>query len=481
MEIFKKVYVIALISLILSSCEVSEPKAKTTKHPDSLTYKQLEWQVPSSKPYRKSLKNGTPFYYAEDKKLPLFSLDIVFKAGSLYKENGAIPTLHSMSLGNGGAKGFNSARLDSIFDLYAIKFNVSSGKSKTVISISGLSEYFPKAMEIFGSIIQTPAFEDSRVTYNKEALLSSIEHRFNTAGPVLQAGWKKVIYPNSSLSKLLTIDDVNSVTKKEIWNYHNYLMRNSDMLVSFVGDIQEDSVTSIMNTLFGKDRGSFSHKKEEIKVSSKPKVLIVHKEINQAYVRLGLPTFKRPDKRFYPFQIFNEILGGGGFTSKLVQEVRSNAGLTYSIYSQISSDYDYTGTFTTTFFTKTETINQALGMSLDIIKESISKPLTQKELDRVRKQYKDGFPTFFRDKGDIVSSYLDNEFDGRSPNHFIDYMGKLDSIKIEDITKSVNELLKPENFSIVIVGDTSSLFTAPKYKEFAIKSLTYEIINEGDL
>ena len=253
------------------------------------------------------------------------------------------------------------------------------------------------------------------------------------------------------------------------------------MLVSFVGDIKEDSVTNILNSLFGKERGNLSHKKEKITVANKPKVLIIHKEINQAYVRLGLPTFQRPDKRFYALQIFNEILGGGGFTSKLVQEVRSNAGLTYSIYSHISSNYDYTGTFSTTFFTKTETINKALGMSLDIIKESVAKPLSIEELNRVRKQYKDGFPAFFRDKSDIVSSYLSNEFNGRSPNHFIDYMEKLDSIKIEDITKSVNELIIPENFSIVIVGDTSTLFSAPKYKDFSIKNLPYKIINEEEL
>lgn len=470
-------YYILLISLFVFASFSTPP------HPDSLTFEPLDWEIPLGEKYRSTLSNGSPFYYAMDSTIPQFSLRFSFKTGTLYEAG--TPVIHSMSLKNGGSYKMNHKEIDSLLDFYALSLSVTSGKTMTTVSISGLSKFYDEAEAILTSLLNKPAFNEKRVKQNKELLIQKVAHRFDNAEPVLGAAWAKVIHPYSEMSRLITVKEIKKVSIRSMQSmlrkYHTYMMDSSEVYVSFAGDIPRERVEKTVYSILPKDREVLSRDLLDISSVYEPQILLIHKPINQAYVAIGQPAIQRPDTNYYPIMLFNEILGGGGFNSRLMTKVRSNKGLTYSIYSQVESNYTMKGSFSTVFFTVSNRINEALFLTLDVINETLKEKQSAEEVQMIKSRLIQALPSYFRTKKDIVNTYLDNEFNKRDYNHYHQYEEKLKAITIDNIESAKKKILNPEQFSIVIVGDTTTLLKAEPYQERNLTDLKPTILTMDSL
>lgn len=219
----------------------------------------------------------------------------------------------------------------------------------------------------------------------------------------------------------------------------------------------------------------------EIAFSKEPKTVIVHKEISQAYVKTGFSGFKRPDPRYYPLTVFNELLGGGGFDSKLVSRVRSDAGLTYSIYSMVGSSYMLEDAFSVTFPTKSESVNHALFLSYETIEEMVEQGVSKEQNAEKTAQFKETLPASFRTSKDISFTYLWSEFYNRDIEHFSNYLDKMDALKVEEVNSVSTAFFNDRNYTTVIVGDTTALFAAPDWNGKSIRDLKPVVITQDDL
>lgn len=468
---------------VLLLCFLSLSSFAEMPHPDSIVFEPLTWEVPTGAQYRQILSNGTPFYYAQDTTVPQFSLRFTFRTGSYY-ESGT-PVLHAMALRNGGSHKMSPKKVDSLLDFYALSYDVNSGKTQTTITISGLSSFYNQAEEIVTNLLLKPAFDKKRVKQNKELLLQKIAHQFDNAEPVLGAAWKKVLHPYNEISRVTTVKDIKKISVRSMQSmsrkYHKYMMDSAEVYVAFAGDIPRERVEETIGKIIPENRVIASRELLDLASKYKPQVLLVHKPINQAYVVIGQPAIQRPDTNYYPLMLFNQILGGGGFNSRLMTRVRSNKGLTYSIYSRIESNYTIKGSFSTIFFTMSNRINEALFLTLDVINETLSNKQDINEVNMIKSRLIQALPSYFRTKRDIVNTYLDNEFDKRADDHYTVYEEKLRAITIKDIENAKKNVLNPEQFSIVIVGDTSALLAAPSYKERSLKDLNPKVITENEL
>jgi zinc protease len=208
-----------------------------------------------------------------------------------------------------------------------------------------------------------------------------------------------------------------------------------------------------------------------IAVKPATRCLIVHKPISQAYVRFGTGLFKRPDPDYYPVLVANVILGGGGFTSRLGTKVRSDAGLTYSIYSNAESNYTYPGTWHVEFFTKNESLPHALSLSLAVIDSVRKSGFSAEELSNAKSSLINEMPSMFRSPFDIVSTYAWNEYYGRPATIFRDYQDSIRALSNDHILRMTRKYLDPASFTYVIVGDTTTLFRQTGSGFFQLDSL----------
>ena len=165
------------------------------------------------------------------------------------------------------------------------------------------------------------------------------------------------------------------------------------------------------------------------------------------------------------------VLGGESFTSRLGTKIRSDEGLTYSIYSIAESNYFYPGTFFIEFFTKSETTSRAIALSLEEVRRIKTSGITAEELEHAKRILIDGFPSMFRSAEDIVENYADNEYLKRPLDHFTAYPDKISAITAGDIQAMAKKYLDPSAFSFVVVGDTSAIFKSDTVQGFSLRNL----------
>ncbi len=465
---------------IIAGIVVASLAAQPIVHPDSLTFAPLNWEIPDGAAYRSEIK-GMPLYYAQEK-LPLFTLQLSFKAGEIYGQgtNGTAALYRSI-LKNGGTAKHSPQELDSILDLYAITLAVSGSDSKTVITLSGLAEQFTRATDLLAELIASPSFDEKRLARDKAMLKEKLVHQFDNPGPVMMATWKKLIYPNSNQSRLLVASEVDAVTNESLRTFHKTVVEQSPLIATFAGSIGKKQVEQAIAKLFPSKRTVKEPAVIVPRIEPTHSLVIVQKPINQAYIITGQPMFKRPDERYYPLSIFNEILGAGGFNSRLVTKVRSDAGLTYSISSTMESNYQYEGTFSASLFTKSESVNHALGLTVETIRKTLAEDLSDNEINEKKYSFVASLPSSFRSGSDIVSTYQENELMGRAMDHYRSYPAKLASISTELVNKTARETITPDTFVTVIVGDTTELFKAEPWNGVDIKTMAPLILSEEDL
>ena len=167
--------------------------------------------------------------------------------------------------------------------------------------------------------------------------------------------------------------------------------------------------------------------------------------------------FSRPHPDYYACSVMNHVLGGGSFSSWLNTTVRSDAGLTYSIYSNVVSSYLYPGTFYVSFHTKTSSAPKAMSLVLSEMERMRTDGISEEELATAKQVLIDGLPSMFRSQRDIVEHYVWNEYYGRDPDHFRVYPDSIRAITREDVLRVARAYLKPDSLTYVLVADTTAI------------------------
>ncbi len=470
-----KKYAFIFLAIILFTSTAYQGFAKSTKiakHPSKLTYKPLDWEIPLGTPYRTTLKNGLRLYIAEDKTLPLVTISGYFKTGTICDPPGKKGlgefTAHLMR--TAGTKRIPSDTLDALLDHFAISISLSLSETMLTLKAQFLSQYTDTALYILEQILFHPAFEKEKIEKERAIVLQKIQHRFDNPEPIVSAAYDKALYPTGENSILSSEQSIKAITVKDLLSFHKTVFNTENAILAVAGSLDKQEIVSRLTQMFPDgSTESNSILFPEITIAPAIKFLIVHKEISQAYVRLGIPLFKRPHPDYYPLSVFNHVLGGGAFTSRLGSTVRSDAGLTYSIHSSIGTNYIFPATLMIGFFTKHATLNKAIELTLREVEKIVDKGITKDELASAKKVLIDGLPSMFRSKDDIVDTYAWNEYYNRSEDHYTVYPDKINALTQKDILDAAQKHIDPSKFTFVIVADTTQLFASDKTEGFSIQ------------
>lgn len=474
-----KTLLLTTLMLTISSGENNLPK-----HPDQIKYSNFNWEPPLGSPYRKTLKNGLQLYIAEDRKVPLVTIKGYIKGGNLNDPEGleGLSSFTTNLMRTGGTEKYSVDSLDEIIERHAMSFSVGAAETMLSFSATFLSQHSDLALDILNQILFHPIFDSTKIEKEREITLSAIEHRFDNPEPILSVAWIKTMYPNMANSKISTKETISKITSKEMKEYHKANFKTSNMLLAVSGDFDEKEMIKKLLNSFPKTKSKKNiFNLPLISPSNSPQFVIIHKEISQAYIKIGLPLIKRPHPDYYPLSVFNYVLGGGGFTSRLGQSIRSDKGLTYSIHSSVGSKYFYPSLFSIGLFTKSESINEALSEIRIEISKLLEEGISKEELDKTTTVLLGSLPSMFRSKDDITDTYAWNEYHGRDDNHFRVYDDKLHALTPQIVNETAKKWIIPENLTYVIVGDTTELFKAETYKEFSVKSVPNKKVFNVDL
>jgi len=443
-------------------------------HPSEIVFDSLDWKVPLGGTYRVQLANGPVAYVAVDSSLPLVNIEAYIRSGSLTSDpdgKEGLGSLMSRLMRTGGAGQYNADSLDALIDLLAMKFSFAQTESNITFRAAFLSDYTDTALNIMKQMFFSPAFQPEKLERERSIMLEGISHRFVNPGPTLGAAYRKHTYPQYAPAKLTTEASLKSITRNDLIALHKAAFGTSEIILAVSGKFDRDDMLAKLNAVFSAKILPQSVPLPEIAVAPKIRALVVHKDISQAYVRMGLPLFMRPHPDYYAVSLLSYILGGSGFTSRLGTRVRSDEGLTYSIHSTAESNYTYQGTMYIDFFTKTESCPKAISIILEELGKIIEEGVTAEELDNARTALIAELPASFRSPEDIVSTYAWNEFYGRAPDHYAKYPDELRKLTVDDLKNAAVKYIDTDRITYTLIGDTTALNAAPTAGFFALDSL----------
>jgi predicted Zn-dependent peptidase len=187
-----------------------------------------------------------------------------------------------------------------------------------------------------------------------------------------------------------------------------------------------------------------------------PGVYHVQKDIPQGRVRIGHLGIQRTDwanPDLFALQVMNDILGGGGFTSRLVQRIRSDEGLAYSAGSRFGIGDWSPGIFMMLYQSKSSTVAFAAQIALEEMKKIATEQVTPAELATAKASFVDTFPGRFDSVGVIVGTLLDDEYMGRPGDFWKKYQSRMAAVSVEDVQRVAKKYLHPDNLVFLIVGN----------------------------
>jgi zinc protease len=167
---------------------------------------------------------------------------------------------------------------------------------------------------------------------------------------------------------------------------------------------------------------------------------------------MGHLGLRRDNPDFYPVLVMNYILGGGGFTSRVVKSVRDDQGLAYSIYSGFDAKRS-SGSFSVVFQTQNSNANQAIDSVLKELARIRQEPVTEQELDEAKSYLSGSFPLRLDTNRKTAHLLTFIEIYGLGLGYFDDYVSRIRAVTPEDVSRVAKRYLDPQNMIWVVVGN----------------------------
>ncbi|MDB6023639.1 MAG: Peptidase domain protein [Pedosphaera sp.] len=459
-----------LAAALIIGCMGAQPicAADTTelvKRPEQLKFPPLVYEPPSPAQFRVTLKSGPVAYVIPDRTLPLVNIAVFVRTGSYLEPAGkeGLADLTGYLLARGGTKSQPAEQLEERLAFLAAQLNSGIGESQGSVSLNLLSKDLDEGLGILREVLTAPRFQDDKIALRKQQLLQGMKQR-NDESEAIEAREYGFLAHGEQFwaNRYPTAASLDGITRADVENFHHQWFHPDNFVLAVSGDFDRDEMVGKLEKLFA-DWPFTGEKPSPIPtdtVLAKPGVYIVDKEVNQGRVTIQLPGIKREDPDYFPVQVMNDILGGGGFTSHIMSSVRSDEGLAYSAGSSFPGGVYYPSTFTAEFQSKSRTVAYAASIVLKEMKKMTEGPPNVQELEISKRGYIDRFPHSFATKAQVASMFAQDEFTGRyarDPEYFHEYRARIEAVTGGDVERVAKKYLAPDKAVILVVGQKSDI------------------------
>jgi zinc protease len=407
---------------------------------------------------------GAQAYLVQTKALPMVDIEVSIDAGDRYdpvgKSGVADMVAGLMNYGARGDKGLlTEAQIaDEIADLGA-NIGLSVGGERAILRIRSLSrkDLRDRAVQLAAAMLSAPTYDPKIVEREKQRTITSLREAETKPEFVLERRFKKSVYGNYPLADSPSVQSVGSVNMNDLKQFHKQFYRGDRMIVSIVGDVDRAQASEIVQTLLKQipQSGQAIAKLPDLQRS--PIEALTQREIQipfdsqQAHIAMGMTAVARNNPDYFPLLVGNYILGGGGFVSRLMSEVREKRGLAYSVFSYFAPGKE-NGIFQAGLQTKNDQATLALDVMSTTIAQFIADGPTPSELEAAKSNLINGYPLRIdnnRKLLDNVSSIAWNNL----PLDTMDIWTKqVEAVTLEQVKVSFQKYLAMDRMKIVVLG-----------------------------
>lgn len=289
-------------------------------------------------------------------------------------------------------------------------------------------------------------------------MLENIRRENDEPRRIARREFNRVVYGDHPMSWRATEETVRAITRDDLVAHHAAYFHPNNALIGITGDVTKDEIMSSLDeVLEGWEQAPVTIDPEpELEVAYTPSVSYVEKDTNQGVIMIGHLGANSHDENLPAVRIMNYILGGGSFTSRITQRVRTDEGLAYAAYSRYGDDPWTRGVFSASSQTRSDATARAIGLILDLIEEMRDDGPTEDEVDRAKDTYLNNHVFDYESKGQIVYRLLEYKWDGRPLDTAERNVAAIGELTVDDVRTAAAEYLHPEGLAILVVGDQST-------------------------
>ena len=426
---------------------------------EGLVYPPLNQPQPPV-PDRFELDNGMIVYLLEDHELPIIDISVRVRTGSIYEpaDKVGIATITGAVMRTGGTTSRTGDELDEILENLAASVETGIGDDSGSASMSVLKEDLDTGLSILADILMNPAFREDKIDLEKVQHRSAISRRNDNPGGITRREFSKLIYgADSPYGRTTEYDTINSITRDDLVAFYQKFFRPNNVILGVLGDFNSDEILAkIQETFKGWEPAEIAlPEKPQIPEAYGKRIALVNKDdVNQTNIRMGHIGWLRKNEDYPALVVMSQILGIG-FSSRLINSIRVEKGLAYSVGNNYGAGYDVPGIFFIACGTKSE----ATVTAIEAILVEVEKMRTDEVSDDELKQAIDGFMNSsvfdYDTKGEILSRALRYEYH-EYPQDFVEQlMAGIREVTKADVRRVAAQYLHPDKFTLIAVGKAS--------------------------
>ncbi|WP_171209176.1 MULTISPECIES: pitrilysin family protein [unclassified Ruegeria] len=397
---------------------------------------------------------GITAWLVEDHSIPFTALEIRFRGGTSLddpEKRGAVNLMSGLiEEGSGDLDARSYAR---VLESLAASFSYRASDDSLSISAQFLTENRDEVVDLLRMTLHEPRFDPDAIERVRAQVLSGLRSDMTDPNDIAGLSFAKMAYgdhPYGTEGKG-TLETVSALTRDDIVEAYENVFAKDRLYVGAVGDITAEDLGVLLDTLLADFPETGKPLPERAEVTIEGGISVVDFDTPQSVALFGQKGIDRDDPDFFSAFVLNHILGGGGFESRLMHEVREKRGLTYGI-----GTYLVPKDLASVYLGSVSSANDRIAEAIEVIRQewarAASEGVTQKELDDAKTYLTGAYPLRFDGNGQIAGIMVGMQMDDLPIDYIATRNDKVNGVTLEDVNRVASELLDPEGLHFTIVG-----------------------------
>jgi len=456
-----------MVAILSFACIASLPLISAQTAPKSSPQSSKPWkQIPipplaafhPQQPKRIELSNGMVIFLQEDHELPLIDGTARIRGGSVNEtaDKTGLIDIYSEVWRTGGTKSQTGDQLDDFLEVRAAKVETGGGPDSTTISFACLKADLDDVFKAFADVLQNPEFREEKIDIAKKGEEDGISRRNDDAGEIAQRELLRLAYgKDNPYARIPEYSSVAAIARQDLIDWHAKYVHPNNIILGITGDFDSAAMEARLRAAFESWPRSGQLPKNQVEYSpAKPGYYVVPKDdVNQSSIRMVALGTTRDNPDYYAISVFNEAFGGG-FSSRLFNDIRTKRGLAYEAGGGIGTNFGHPGILDVSIGTKSQSTIEAIQAAGEDITGLATHPITEEEIQRAKDAILNAFIFRLDSPDKILGERMIYEYYGYPPDWLDKYQAEIKKVTAADVNRVAQKYLHKDQLAVLVVGNT---------------------------
>jgi zinc protease len=429
-------------------------------------------------PKRIQLSNGMVIFLQEDHELPLIDGTARIRGGSVNEPSGktGLTDIYSEVWRTGGTKSQTGDQLDDFLEVRAAKVETAGGPDSTTITFSCLKADLDDVFKVFVDVMRNPEFRADKIDIAQKEEQDGISRRNDQVGDIAQRESVKLAYGSDNpYARVPEYATVAAITRQDLIEWHGHYVHPNNIILGISGDFNSAAMEARLRAAFDSwPKGPALPKNDIHYTPAKPGYYLIPKDdVNQSNIHMVALGTTRDNPDYYAISVFNEAFGGG-FSSRLFNDIRTKRGLAYGVGGGIGANFGHPGILQIALGTKSQSTIEAIQAVNEDIDNLAKQPITDDEIQKAKDAILNAFIFRLDSPDKILGERMTYEYYGYPPDWLDKYQAEIKKVTAADVSRVAAKYVHKDQLAVLVVGNTKE-FDKPLSSLGSVKEIDITI------